>query len=591
MFVINSQVFVDTGTYLVDKSIHNTVAGHLSGGKVTVRNTGQKYIKNYNFTFRFPASLGGECHATMSSVVGHTGSCRPEVLFDSMMVKFVDEARRSTHLYIWTDCDREGEYIGIEIRDLALKVNSRLIIKRARFNNIERAHVIEAAMHPVNIDELQASAIAARIELDLRIGAAFTKYWRVVKFMPEKFWSLRLVLEKDGKQVDFSWREGSLFDKGVVIILYKRCLLGARKVRVEAVKRKATRKSKPLPLTTVELQKQGSRYLSLSSQVAMTVAEKLYTSGFISYPCTETDIFDPAIDLRTLIQKQTTHPTWGPYASSLLNNDKYRPPRKGTHNDKAHPPIHPVVMADPTALNSNKRKVYEFVYALGESTMIDISWGTWPPAERFSAGGLLVKERNYLDVEGEEIEPETRIREGQTCRPGFLTEPELIGLIDLNGIGTDATMAEHIAKIVEREYVFAQLRSGGGRGGGRGRGRGAGRCGQGGRGGRGGGAVAARSGAGGGIQEFVPSTLGIALVTGYDQMSFPPEVPPLTKPFLRKEMEVKMKAICEGRLRKEDVVRESLDMYRGVFAVASREVGKLMESCNRFIVEGDGQGE
>ena len=73
-------------------------------------------------------------------------------------------------------------------------------------------------------------------------------------------------------------------------------------------------------------------------------------------------------------------------------------------------------------------------------------------------------------------------------------------------------------------------------------------------------------------------------------MSFPPEVPPLTKPFLRKEMEVKMKAICEGRLTKEDVVRESLDMYKGVFAVASREVGRLRESCNRFLVEGDGGG-
>ena len=294
-------------------------------------------------------------------------------------------------------------------------------------------------------------------------------------------------------------------------------------------------------------------------------------------------------------------------------------------------------MADPAALaNSNERRVYEFVCrrflaccsedALGESTTIDISWGAWPPPERFSASGLVVKERNYLDVyiydrwathevpefrEKEEIEPrETEITEGQTTRPGFLTEPELIGLMDLNGIGTDATMAEHIAKIVEREYVFAQPRGAGGGGGGaegeeeyqppmeeaeeaaggQGRGRGAGRGGRGGgRGGRGG-AAAARGGARGGVQEFVPSTLGIALVTGYDQMSFPPEVPPLTKPFLRKEMEVKMKAICEGRLTKEDVVRESLDMYKGVFAVASREVGRLRESCNRFLVEGDGGG-
>lgn len=247
-------------------------------------------------------------------------------------------------------------------------------------------------------------------------------------------------------------------------------------------------------------------------------------------------------------------------------------------------------MVLPTALSSHgERKVYEFVVrrflaccsedAFGESTTVDISWG--PPndlKEYFSASGLVVRERNYLEVyvydgwstheipefvKGEEIAPkDTGIHEGQTARPGFLTEPELIALMDVNGIGTDATMAEHIAKIVEREYVFAQP-SGGGNGGG-----------------------------GGGTQHFIPSTLGIALVTGYDAMPFPPQTPPLTKPFLRKEMEVKMKGICDGRLTREEVVAESLEMYRGVFAIAQREVGRLRESCERFVAgvgqEGDG---
>lgn len=130
-------------------------------------------------------------------------------------------------------------------------------------------------MNPIDIDELQASAVAARIELDLRIGAAFTRfqtlslqnipglekkvlsygscqfptlgfvvdrYWRVVKFVPEKFWSLRVVLEKDGKKVEFRWKRGSFFDKGAVIVLYERCLVGARKVRVETVIKKPTSK-------------------------------------------------------------------------------------------------------------------------------------------------------------------------------------------------------------------------------------------------------------------------------------------------------------------------------------------------------------
>ena len=51
------------------------------------------------------------------------------------------ESRSARVLYIWTDCDREGEYIGTEIRDIALKTNSRLEVKRAKFSNIEREYV------------------------------------------------------------------------------------------------------------------------------------------------------------------------------------------------------------------------------------------------------------------------------------------------------------------------------------------------------------------------------------------------------------------------------------------------------------------
>lgn len=51
-----------------------------------------------------------------------------------------NEARYAKALYIWTDCDREGEHIGSEIRGVALRANARLEVKRAKFSNIERAY-------------------------------------------------------------------------------------------------------------------------------------------------------------------------------------------------------------------------------------------------------------------------------------------------------------------------------------------------------------------------------------------------------------------------------------------------------------------
>jgi DNA topoisomerase-3 len=236
-------------------------------------------------------------------------------------------------------------------------------------------------------------------------------------------------------------------------------------------------------------------------------------------------------------------------------------PKSGRNNDKAHPPIHPVNYVVGTQLNDEERRVYEFVVrrflaccsqdAKGELTTVEIQYG----CEHFTASGLIVLERNYLDVypydkwessqqlpqfvDGETFVPtEANMHEGKTSPPGYLTEPELIALMDANGIGTDATMAEHIAKIKERTYVVTRPKSGnsntdhdddehltgrGGRGGRAGRGRG-----------RGGRTINTNAPQGGnGNQEFIPTTLGVALIEGYEKLQFATS---LSKPFLRKEV-------------------------------------------------------
>lgn len=50
------------------------------------------------------------------------------------------QARYAKALFIWTDCDREGEHIGSEVRQAAFKGNPRLEVKRAQFSNTERAY-------------------------------------------------------------------------------------------------------------------------------------------------------------------------------------------------------------------------------------------------------------------------------------------------------------------------------------------------------------------------------------------------------------------------------------------------------------------
>ena len=60
---------------------------------------------------------------------------------EAIAENITQQARWCRALFIWTDCDREGEHIGAEVRTAALKGNDRLEVKRARFSNTERACV------------------------------------------------------------------------------------------------------------------------------------------------------------------------------------------------------------------------------------------------------------------------------------------------------------------------------------------------------------------------------------------------------------------------------------------------------------------
>ncbi|GAP87752.1 putative DNA topoisomerase [Rosellinia necatrix] len=644
-------------------SIAKAVAGHLSGGDVQILPTPEKYIKNYVFNYDF-GHPWGKSQVTMTSVLGHITTAEfpaeykkwdyppPDRLFDAPVnvvvsadkTKVADniekQARYVNALCIWTDCDREGEHIGYEICEAARKGNRTLDIRRAKFSNIERAHIINASRNLINLDHKQVNAVSSRIELDLRIGYAFTRfltnslrtlggpfqsllisygscqfptlgfvvdrYFRVRNFKPEPFWSIKVMHKREGIDVNFGWARHRLFDRASVIILYERCLT-AKKARVIKVQEKPTSKWKPLPLTTVELQKIATRLLRMTGQQAMETAEGLYNKGFISYPRTETDRFDPGMNLRALVQKQTQSHAWGGFAQNLVDGG-FQQPRQGRNDDKAHPPIHPITFAAPAVLNDQEKKIYEFVTrrflaccsedAKGVATDVDILYGE----ESFHAHGVVVLERNYLDVYvydkwtgtvqlpkfivGETFEPtEALMTEGKTAPPNYLTEADLIALMDANGIGTDATMAEHIQKIQERDYVRTVPRtalpeeeeindSEGVRGGrptrgGRARGNG--------RGGRGGaGAASGR----GGVMEFIPTKLGVALIEGFDRMNFETS---LGKPFLRKEMELKMKAICEGRTTKEAVLDESIQQYRHVYVQSQQKLSVLKTACRQYV--------
>jgi DNA topoisomerase-3 len=374
-------------------------------------------------------------------------------------------------------------------------------------------------------------------------------------------------------QVDFNWSRNHLFEKQAVEDIYQRCRANPE-ATVTNVISKQTRKFKPSPLTTVELQKSAGRLLRMSPKRVLDVAEKLYQRGILSYPRTETNQYDKDFDFHTLISKQTNDEAWGAFATRLEDSSAqaFEKPVNGAKNDQAHPPIHPTKYANDLA--ADEKKVYEYVtrrflascskHAVGRQTTVELNIA----GEIFSASGVVVVERNYLEVytydkwggpalpeynQGERFRPKKmEMKEGETTRPKLLTEADLVSLMDRNGIGTDATIAEHISKIVERDYV-KMLKEGQ-------------------------------------INYLIPSELGMGLVEGYNAIEFDGNKS-LCKPLLRRETEERMNLICQGTKTRQETVQQSLQEYKAVFDKAKQDISKLIERVNANLRGDYAQGE
>ncbi|KAI4326150.1 hypothetical protein MLD38_031490 [Melastoma candidum] len=578
----------------------------------------------YNKVFEFGYSIRGQpCHMIMTSVTGHVteldfddrfrkwNSCDPADLFHAPIRKAVpqdkmdikrtleEEAKRSQWLVLWLDCDREGENIAFEVIEICTAANRHLTIKRARFSALIEREIHDAVQNLVQPNKWFSDAVDARQEIDLRIGASFTRfqtmlltnafaidsatsdrslvlsygpcqfptlgfiverYWEIQSHEPEEFWTINCSYRCDEGVANFNWTRGHLFDYTCAVILYEMCVEESS-ATVTGVRQQEKHKYPPHPLNTIELEKRASKYFRMSSEQTMKVAEELYQAGFISYPRTETDNFSARTNLLAIVQEQQSHPTWGPYAQRLLdpNSGLWRNPSNGGRDDKAHPPIHPTkYSAGENSWSQDHHRLYELVVrhflacvsqpAVGAETTVEIDIA----GEQFNASGRVIIAKNYLDVyrfeswggsviptftSGQQFIPTTlTLDSGVTRPPPLLSEADLLNCMDKAGIGTDATMHDHIKKLLDRYYATKDQNT-----------------------------------------RFSPTSLGEALVMGYDDMGYK-----LWKPNLRAMMEMDMRAVSEGAKTKDEVLETCLQQMKACLLDARLNKQKLMEAMALF---------
>lgn len=129
--------------------------------------------------------------------------------------------------------------------------------------------------------------------------------------------------------------------------------------------------------------------------------------------------------------------------------------------------------------------------------------------------------------------------EGATTAPPLLTEADLIALMEKNGIGTDATHAEHINTIKERGYI--------------------------------------------GVVDkgfLVPGVIGMGLYEGYDAMQLT-----LAKPVLRAEFENDLRKICLGEKNPSSVLSEQIIKYKEAYKQIMEKVTAMDEMMANRINE------
>ncbi len=417
---------------------------------------------------------------------------------------------KAKEVYLALDADAEGEAIAYEAYMIIKLRNAHARFYRVRFSAVTKGEILKAFTQPDALAPSIARRVFTRMMLDLTLGAVFTRALTLTvekydknALPPGKFLSygpcqtpvLNLVVQRAIERENFKperyYVVYASFDvNGMQITLTLDKMLKsieeARKI-VEAIKTigrgrvvqavyKEELQSPPIPLDTVELERRASKFLNIRPKQALDMAEELYRHGYISYPRTETTIYPPTLDLREILD-ELKDSEYASYVRKLAS----RPikPTKGDSDDGAHPPIYPTKGATRYEIlrkfrNEKFWKIYDFIVrhflatlsppAKFEVQRIAVTIGPY----KFTTEGLKIIDLGYLEIypfekPHERVLPRVKMgdelrlvkawfKECETEPPPYMTESELLRLMRKYGIGTDATMQDHIHTNVVRGY-------------------------------------------------------------------------------------------------------------------------------------------
>ncbi len=406
-------------------------------------------------------------------------------------------AKDAEMVWLASDEDREGEAIAWHLYE-ELKL-SKEKTRRIVFHEITKSAILKAIDNPRGINYNLVNAQQARRVLDRLVGYELSPVlWRKVKggLSAGRVQSVavRLIVEREREIQDFKSEASFRIDAEFITQegkSFKAKLPGNFKTKEEAQKfleqnlganfkisdlvTKPARKSPAPPFTTSTLQQEASRKLYFSVSKTMTMAQRLYEAGHITYMRTD------SVNLSEDARKGANSQILKAYGDKYAKERQFKGKTKGAQ--EAHEAIRPTSFEKHTVnADRDQQRLYELIWKRSiasqmseahlERTNVKIEADKHD--KEFTANGEVLKFDGFLKVYLESKDEEEEEQSGMLpalkmnediqnnyitaterfSRPPYrYTEASLVKKLEELGIGRPSTYAPTISTIQNRNYI------------------------------------------------------------------------------------------------------------------------------------------
>ena len=415
----------------------------------------------------------------------------------AVVKKLKELAKKAEIVWLASDEDREGEAIAWHLAE-NLKLDKSKI-RRIVFHEITKTAIQKAIENPRSINYNLVDAQQARRVLDRIVGYELSPVlWRKVKGGLSagrvQSVSVRLIVEREREitlfepeasyriDAEFSTESGQTF-KAKIPINFKTkkeayAFLESNingSFKVSDLEKKPAKKSPAAPFTTSTLQQEASRKLYFSVSKTMTMAQRLYEAGLITYMRTD------STNLSNEAKNSAEAEIKSSFGDSFSQPRNYKGKSKGAQ--EAHEAIRPTDFSRSSiSADRDQERLYELIWkraiasqmsdAQLERTNVKISVSSHQ--NDFVANGEVIKFEGFLKVYLEGTDDEDLEQEGMlptlilhqslnnnyitatqryTRAPYRYTEASLVKKLEELGIGRPSTYAPTISTIQNRGYV------------------------------------------------------------------------------------------------------------------------------------------